>query len=146
MIVRRVLLEYSDDFKKLSHTLRFIVHHRRNQWSRIQSYSGTLMVSRNYPTHWDSQHNTPEINGSDYNCVRLSRRIEETISEIEIHGTLDKNCVILRTVLFNYSHDLKNLFHALQFMGHCLRNDRFPLEFCSATLMISRNYSTHWEL
>ena len=53
MILIRVLFDY-DEFKKLSHTLRFIAHYIRNEWSSIEFCSIILMNSRNYPIHWDS--------------------------------------------------------------------------------------------
>ena len=44
----------SDEFKKLSHTLRFIAHYIRNEWFWPELCSIIVVNSRNYPTHWDS--------------------------------------------------------------------------------------------
>ena len=54
IILKRVVFNYSDEFKKLTHTLRFIAHYIRNEWFWVQFCSGILMNWRNYPTHWDS--------------------------------------------------------------------------------------------
>ena len=54
MILSRALFNYSDQFKKLSHTLKFIAHYIRNEWSWTQLSSTILNNSRNYPTCWDS--------------------------------------------------------------------------------------------
>ena len=54
MMVNRVLSHYSDEFKKLLHTLRFIAHYIRNEWFWRELCSIVLINSRNYPTHWDS--------------------------------------------------------------------------------------------
>ena len=54
MILSRVLFNYSDEFKKLSHTLRFIAHYIRNVWFSVEFCSTILINSRNYPTRWDS--------------------------------------------------------------------------------------------
>ena len=49
MIVKRVLFNYSDEFNKLSHTLTFIAHYKRNQWFWPEFCSTILMNSRDYP-------------------------------------------------------------------------------------------------
>ena len=54
MILSRVVFNYSDEFKKLSHTLRFIAHYIRNEWFEREFYSTILMSFRNYPINWDS--------------------------------------------------------------------------------------------
>ena len=54
IILNRVLSHYSDEFKKLSHTLRFIAHYIRNEWFSSEFCSTILINSRNYLTHWDS--------------------------------------------------------------------------------------------
>ena len=54
MTLTRVLFNYSDEFKKLSHTLRFIAHYVRNEWFSRELCSTILIVSRNYPTQWGS--------------------------------------------------------------------------------------------
>ena len=51
MILTRVLFNYSDELKKLSHTLRFIAHYIRNEWFWKQFRSTILVNSRN---SWDS--------------------------------------------------------------------------------------------
>ena len=54
MILTRVVFSYSDEFKKSSHTLRFIAHYIRNEWFWKELCSAILMNSRNHPAHWDS--------------------------------------------------------------------------------------------
>ena len=54
MILSTVPFNYSHEFKKLSHTLRFIAHYIRNEWFTRKLYSTILMSFRNYHTHWDS--------------------------------------------------------------------------------------------
>ena len=54
MILTRIVFNYSDQFKKLSHTLRFIAHYIRNEWFWVELCSAILINSRNDPTHWDS--------------------------------------------------------------------------------------------
>ena len=54
MILNRVVFNYSDHFKKLYHTLRFIAYFIRNEWFSSEFSLTILMNSRNYPTHWDS--------------------------------------------------------------------------------------------
>ena len=54
MILTRVLLDYSDEFKKLSRILRFIAHYIRNEWFEKELCLAILMNSTNYFTHWDS--------------------------------------------------------------------------------------------
>ena len=54
MIPITVLFNYSDEFKKLSHTLRFIAQYIRNEWFAPELCSTIPMSSRNNPTHWDS--------------------------------------------------------------------------------------------
>ena len=58
MILTRVLFNYSDEFNKFSHTLRFIAHYIRNEWPWREFCSIILMSLRNYPTHWNSWHIT----------------------------------------------------------------------------------------
>ena len=131
MFVRRVLVDNSHVFKNLSGTLRFRLVYRRNEWSWIQLYSSNLMVSTNSPKHWDSWHITWELHDSDQTSVHLCRWIEEIISETEIHGTLDKNWLVLRRLLFKYSQDSKKWFHALGFIAYCVGNEWFSPELCS---------------
>ena len=54
MILSRILFNCSDEFKKLSHILRFINHYIKNEWFWGEFCSAILMNSRNSPTHWDS--------------------------------------------------------------------------------------------
>ena len=54
MIMNRVLFHYSDEFKKLSHTLRFIGNYIRNERSWREFCSTILINGRNYPTDWGS--------------------------------------------------------------------------------------------
>ena len=54
MILKRVVFSYSDEFKKLFYTLRFIAHCIRNEWFSLEFCSTILINSRNYPIHWDS--------------------------------------------------------------------------------------------
>ena len=53
-ILKIVPFNYSDESKKLSHTLRFIAHNIRNEWFPPEFCSTILINSRNYPTRWDS--------------------------------------------------------------------------------------------
>ena len=118
MISIRVLFNYSDQFKKLSHTLRFIAHYIRNEWSWTEFCSSILMNSRNYPTHLDSYHITREMNDSDQSSVQLFWSIQEIIPHIEIHTTLHEKWMILSRVLVNYSDQFKKLSHRLRFIAH----------------------------
>ena len=54
MILNRVVFRYFDEFKKSSHTLRFIAHYIKNQWFSEELCWTILMSLRNYPTHWGS--------------------------------------------------------------------------------------------
>ena len=138
------MFNYSDQFKKLSHTLRFIAHYIRNEWSWTEFCSSILMNSRNYPTHLDSYHITREMNDSDQSSVQLFWSIQEIIPHIEIHTTLHEKWMILSRVLVNYSDQFKKLSHRLRFIAHYIRNEWFPSEFCSSILMNLRNYRAYW--
>ena len=50
MILSTILFNCSDEFKKLSHTLRFIAHFIRNKWLWKEFCSTILTNLRNYPT------------------------------------------------------------------------------------------------
>ena len=54
MILSRIVFSYSDQFMKLSHTLRFIAHYIGNVWFSPELCSAILINSWNYPTYWDS--------------------------------------------------------------------------------------------
>ena len=54
MILTRVVFNYFDEFKKLSHTLKFMAHYIRDEYSLSEFSSAILMNSRNSLTHWDS--------------------------------------------------------------------------------------------
>ena len=54
MILRTVLFNYSNEFKKLSYIFRFIAHYIRNEWSSTEFCPTILINSRNYRTHWSS--------------------------------------------------------------------------------------------
>ena len=84
------------------------------------------------------------MNDSDYSSVQLFWLIQEIIAHIEIHSTLHKKWMILKRVLFNYSDEFKKLSHTLIFIAHYIRNEWSWEELCSAILMNSRNYPTHW--
>ena len=54
LILTRVLFNYSEEFKKLSHGFRFIAHYIRDKWFWSEHCSTILMNLRNDPTHLDS--------------------------------------------------------------------------------------------
>ena len=85
------------------------------------------------------------MNDSEKSSVQLFWWIQEIIPHIVIHSTLDKNCIILIRVPFNYSVEFKKLSHTLRFIAHYIRNEWFWAEFCSTILMNSRNYRTDWD-
>ena len=110
MILSTLPFNYSDEFKKLSHTLRFIAHCIRNEM---------ILIRVSVPLFWS---------------------IQEIIPHIEIHSTLHKKWMIVNRVLFNYSDEFKKLPHTLRITAHCIRNEWFQrAELCSAVLMNSRN-------
>ena len=53
-ILTRVFFSYSDEFKKLSHTFRFITHCIRNEWFSPELYWRIPSNSMNYRGPWDS--------------------------------------------------------------------------------------------
>ena len=85
------------------------------------------------------------MNDPDQSCVQPFWWIQEIIPHIVIHSTLDKKCIILIRVPFNYSVEFKKLSHTLGFIAHYIRNEWFSAEFCLTILMNSRNYPTHWD-
>ena len=54
MTLSRVPFSYSDKFKNLSYTLRFIAQCIRNKWFLRELCSTNSMNSRNYPAYSDS--------------------------------------------------------------------------------------------
>ena len=85
------------------------------------------------------------MNDSDYSSVQLFWSIQEIIPHIEVHRTLHKKWVILIRVVFSYRDQFKKLSHTLRFIAHYIRNEWFSPELCSAILINSRNYPTHWD-
>ena len=145
MIVTRVVFNYSDEFKKLFHTLRFMAYYIRNEWFWRELCSTILINSRNYPTYWNSKRLPLEMTDSEQSCMQIFWSIQEIIPHIELHSTLHKKCMILIRVLFNYPDRFKKLSHTLRFIAHCIWNKWFWPELCSAILMNSRNYPTRWD-
>ena len=146
MILKTVPFNYSDEFDKLSHTLTFIAHYIRNEWFPSELCSTILMNSRNYLTHWDSQHIASEMNDSHHSCVQLFWWIREIIAHIEIHGTLHKKWIFLSRVVFNHFDQFKKLSHTLRFIAHCIRNEWFWAEFCLTFLVALWQYSIFREM
>ena len=85
------------------------------------------------------------MNDSEQSSVPLFWSIQETIVHIEIHSRLHKKWMILTMVVLNYSDEFKRLYHTLRFIAHYIRNEWFWWELCSAILMNSRDYPTHWD-
>ena len=88
---------------------------------------------------------TEEMNGSEDSSVQVFWSIQEIIPHIEIHSTLHKKWMILNRVVFSYSDEFKKLSYTLRFIEHYIRNEWFSPELCSAILINSRNYPTHWD-
>ena len=85
------------------------------------------------------------MNDPEQSSVQPFCWIQEIIVHIEVHSTLHKQRMILKTVLFNYSDQFKKLSHTLRFIAHSIRNEWFWPECCSAILMNWRSYPTHWD-
>ena len=122
ILIKRAPFNYSNQFKKLFHTFRFIPHYIRNEWFWPEFCSTILMNSRNYPKHWDSWHIAYEINDSDQSCVQLFWSIQNIIPYIEIHSALDSKWMFVTRVVFWYSDDFKKLCDTLAFIANCVRN------------------------
>ena len=135
MILTRVLFNYSDEFKKLSHTFRFLAHYIRNKGFWSEFCSTILIDSRNYPRRRDSWHIIYEINDFQKCSVQLFWWIQEIIPHIEINSTLYKKWMILTRVLLNYWDQLKKLSHTFRFIAHYIRNEWFWKQFCSTILV-----------
>ena len=144
MILSRVVLKYSHQFKNLSYTLRFIAHYIRNEWFWAELRSTIPINSRNYLTHWDWWHITQKVNDSEESSLQVYWWIQEIVRHIDIHGTLHKKSMILIRILFNYFDQFNELSHTLRFIAHYIRNEWFWKGFPSTILMNSRYYPTHW--
>ena len=62
---------------------------------------------------------------SQQSSIELFWGIQEIIVHIEVHSTLHKKWMILKTVVFSYSDEFKKLFYTLRFIAHHIRNEWF---------------------
>ena len=58
------------------------------------------------------------MNDFEQSFVQLFASIKGIIPHIQIHSTLHKEPMILKTVLFNYSDEFKKLSQTLTFIAH----------------------------
>ena len=84
------------------------------------------------------------MNDSDQSSLALFWLIPEIIPRIGIDSELHKEWMILTTVVFQHSDELKKLSHTLRLITDYVGSDWFLPEFFSTILMNSSSDPTHW--
>ena len=136
VIVRRILFNYSNDFNKLSQTLRFIARCIRKESFWRELCSIIVMNWRSYGRQWDLWHIALGMNDSYQRSVQLFRWIEEMMPHIGIHSTLRKRWMMLIRVVFRYFAELKKLSHTSSFIERYIGIEWFWIQFYIAILNV----------
>ena len=102
MILIRVLFNHSDQFKKLSHTLRFVAHCIRNEWSWAEFCLTFLMVLWQYSIFREMWEIRWKMNEYNKRWVQILWWLAKGSLEIDVHNALHLKEIIPITARSNH--------------------------------------------